>query len=162
VTNLSLKEYHWDNSAFTASGGTLVFDPNPATIKKSVQTTWRVRRAGLSKKIEKAKWRCNEEIHFTVDGQCSPTKRKEIEFYSKRNSVFEIVGGPGVMDSPFAVSTDDSTGTESTYWDYPTSTANETLYVAITKVDFTESEGRHEFPSYTLELKRVNPNVSKG
>jgi len=175
-----LKEYRWNSNERkfnTASGGTLIISPGPRSIKKSVKTTWRKRRAGLHKKIERGKWRVNEEIVWTVEGECDNDKRREIEFYSKRNSLYEVLNTPEMPDSfwtPYAVHTEDSKdrggGTQEwTYWNNPTNTEDEKIYVLFEKINFTEREGKFSnksatgtWISYTLTLKRVNPARSTG
>jgi len=69
------------------------------------------------------------------------TKRRELEYYCKRNSRFKVVN--------LNMETPDPTVEPYNY------TTLEDVYAIIENVDSTEEEGRPNFYTYTLQLTRV-------
>lgn len=154
MPNLQLVEYpknlgsHVD---YLTPANTFTFDPQPRSIKKNVSVKWRIRRPGYMKKIERARFRYNEKISFTITGSCSKTKRDEIEFYAKRDSLFELVNCN--MKTYHSQETEDEQGATPQDFD---SASTETVYVVFESANFTEKEARPTFFDYTIKLRRVH------
>jgi len=170
MANISLVEY-WAHvsTGYQLSGNTLVFDPLPNSVVKSVKVKWRLRRPGFQRKIERGRFRYNEEITFAVTGSCPQEKRDEIEFYSKRDSLFKIINCD--MKTYHTEQTSDSTnppdsGTEIPTYQLYTNCKNqdcgegagmgEPVFVIFEDAKFTQKEGKTDWFDYAITLHRVH------
>lgn len=152
MTNLTLLEYHMQSGTYSPSGNTFTFDPNPNNIKKSVSVKWRIRRPGYGNKVERARFRYNEKIEFTITGSCNANKRDELEWFSKRDSLFRIENWPmptyhseWTPDVPVATPPNFASAPE------------ENVYFVIESTDFTQTEAKLDWFDYSLKVVRVHP-----
>lgn len=155
--NISGKNYDTDEDEGNPSG-TFYFIPNPKSIKKDVDVKWRIRRAGYEKKIERARFRYNEKIQLVITGSCNAAKRDEIEFYSKRDSLFKVLSLD--MKTYHAEDTEDCEGEGKPWHNNP---VEESFFVIIVKVAFTQREAKVDpnnpargWYDYSLTVKRIH------
>jgi hypothetical protein len=149
TVSLRLTEYYWDGSSYATSGTTLTFSPGPKSITKSVEVQWRVAHRGR-RKLKKAKFRTRETITWNLQGSCQGSYSSDalanlIEFYSKRNSKFQVVidsNTPQIFLCP------NPAGANAHTW--------EIVFVVFKNVKFTQTEGRIGWLDYTIDLERVN------
>jgi len=156
MPNLSLIEL-WSGiteGSYVESGNTFTFDPKPNSVDKSVQVKWRIRRPGYSKKLERARFRFNEKIEFKIAGSCPGAKRDEMEWYTKRDSIFRVEVLD--MNTYHAEMAGDSEEAAQRYWANVTSNDLEEVYVVIENTKFSQAEAKQDWFSYTMTLRRIH------
>lgn len=136
---------------YLTPANTFTFDPQPRNIKKEVSVKWRIRRPGYEKKLERARFRHNEKIVFTISGSCGKSKRDELEFYAKRDSLFKLVGCD--MKTYHSQQTEDES--DPTPQNFASAT-EETVFLVFESATFTQLEARPNFFEYQLKLRRVH------
>jgi len=155
MPHIVLLEYHnVSGTTYSQSGNSFTFDPDPKSIKKHVEVKWRVRRAGMEKKIERVRFRYNEKMEFTLTGSCSETKRDELEWYAKRDSLFRLDNC--TMRTYHSEETEDQGPGTPNNWAAAQSQGEETVYVVIEKAEFNQKEGKTDWYDYSLELRRCH------
>jgi len=156
MANIELVEYHHESGiTYSSVGcGTFIFDPDPKSLKKSVEVKWRIRRAGYEMKVERARFRFNEKIEYTLVGSCTGSKRDELEWYSKRDSIFKLVNC--VLKTYHSEQTDDEPAGTPPTWEAAQSQGEEFVYVIISKTEFTQKEAKTDWYDYSVELRRVS------
>jgi len=141
---VKLNEYHFQNGSYVSTGVSFTFNPEPSSIKKTANVTWRVRHAGI-KELKKAKWRYRRAETITLDGILqNETDRLKLEALATRNSKFTLDLGTR-FQSPANQSIDDGSS-------YPPSAT--TSYFVITDFSCNQVPGKTIF-EYTLKLERV-------
>jgi len=155
MPTLELVEY-WahTNSGYSASGNTLVFSPAPISLTKDVTVKWRIRRPGFQRKVERARFRYNEKIQFKASGSCNAEKRNEIEWYSKRDSLFKLQNCD--MDTFLAEETSDTDENAYQYWIEAKGQAQAIVYLVFESAKFTQREGKIDWFDYVVTLRRVH------
>lgn len=156
MPNIELVEY-WSgvtSGSYVASGNTFTFDPRPATVNKDVSVKWRIRRPGYRRKEERGRFRYNEKIQFKITGSCRQEKRRELEWYVKRDSVFKLQNSD--METPHAEQTSDSNAAAFRYWTDASGESNEDVYLIFESAKFTQLEAKIDWFNYTLTLRRVS------
>lgn len=150
---LKLEEYH-RNGNYQTAGNVFTFDPQPRNIKKAVSVKWRIRRPGFEKKIERARFRYNEKITYSITGSCVADKRDEIEWYAKRDAIFKLLNC--TLKTYHSQETDDQgPGTPDTYTSAKAQ-GEETVFVVFESCSFTRTEAKVNWYDYTIKLRRVH------
>jgi len=153
---LQLVEY-WSgvSTGYVLSGNTFIFEPTPASVNKDVSVKWRVRRPGYKRKEERGRFRHNEKIQFKISGSCRQEKRRELEWYVKRDSLFLLQNSD--MLTPHSEQTSDSSAASYRYWTAEAKAKdNETVYLIFESAKFTQKEAKTNWFDYQLTLRRVS------
>jgi len=154
---LTLYEYGFNGSAYTLCG-TLYFVPDPNSIDKGCKVKKRFTTGGLYKIYPKMKYRWKREITFTVRGGCNAAKRREIEFYAMRYSVFKIDNASWTMITPEYYSENNATMLPYNNPYSPTG-ATQDIYVAMDEASFTQAEANVDWFTYSITLKAVRTDI---
>lgn len=162
---LRLIEYCWNVSTYTNSGNVLDFtDENgnslpPRSITKDVKMTLRIRHAGR-RRLKKFKWKQREEMVFSLKGSCHEEKRREIEFYAKKNAKFYVqrtwIDGGNTYNAPKIFWT--NRALDDAYcasWNDRKNEFDE-IFIIFKDVKFTQIEGKIGWYDYIINLERVN------
>ena len=153
---MKLREYAWNGSHWKDTGDYFEFDPNPSGVTKEVKTEWRVRHTGLYATWPRCKYRYRRTVTFTLKGACSGEKRRELEFYSMRNSKFKID-----TSSWTGLQTPEYYNQKDVYnpFDYPwegVNHPNQTIYVMFQEFNTEIAEGKVDWFTYTIKLQVIN------
>ncbi len=139
---------------YSLSGNSFTFDPAPRNIQKAVEVKWRIRRPGYTKKVERARYRYNETIVFSITGACTGAKRDELEWYAKRDALYRIDNLD--LKTYHSEKTADSTAYTPSSWSEAQSQGEETVYVVFEKVSFTLTEAKIDWFEYKITARRVH------
>lgn len=163
---LKLIEY-WSGvgAGYQLSGNTFTFDPGPGNLSKDVSVKWRIRRPGYQRKIERARFRFNEKIEFRITGSCNQEQRNYLEWLSKRDSLFRLIGCE--MLTIHAEQTSDcDCGAYQSWSDAKTQVCNpdslpdpetgEQILVVFKSAKFVQKEAKINWYDYILTLQRVH------